>query len=272
MICARQPDRTIFNQVNTVRSSMSDRYIQSVLRLEKVSLQATVGSDFLLQNISFKIEPGEKVGIIGASGAGKTSLLRLLNGLVSTTEGIVYVRDVPLEQWQPTELRRSVVLVPQEPKLLGMKVIDSLSYPLQLQQRSQSEIDSRIETWTKLLHIPTEWFSKTELQLSLGQRQLVAIARALILQPQVILLDEPTSALDLGLANHLLNVLDELNRTQLSIIIVSHQLELIETFCDRLLFLNRGRLEYDFEATKDNWQRLKEKLSLLQATEADWLD
>ena len=252
---------------------MSDRYIQPVLRLEKVSLQATVGSDFLLQNISFEIEPGEKVGIIGASGAGKTSLLRLLNGLVSTTEGIIYVRDVPQQQLQPTDLRRSVVLAPQEPKLLGMNVIDSLSYPLRLQQRSQIEIDSKIETWTKLLHIPTQWLTKTELQLSLGQRQLVAIARALIVQPQIILLDEPTSALDLGLANHLLNVLDELNQTQnLTIIIVNHQLELIKNFCDRLLFLDRGRLEYDLEATKANWQRLREKLSQLQATEADWLD
>ena len=250
---------------------MSDRY-QSMLRLEKVSLQATVGSDYLLQDISFEIEPGEKVGLIGASGAGKTSLLRLLNGLVSPSEGIIYVRDVPQQQLKPTKLRRRIVLAPQEAKLLGMNVIDSLSYPLRLQQRSPAEIDSRIETWTKLLHIPTQWFSKTELQLSLGQRQLVAIARALIMQPQVILLDEPTSALDLGLANHLLNVLDELNRTQLSIIIVNHQIELIENFCDRLLFLDRGRLEYDFQATKVNWQRLREKLSQLQATQTDWLD
>ena len=252
---------------------MIDRHTQSVLRLDSVSLQATVGSDFLLQDISFEVEPGEKVGIIGASGAGKTSLLRLLNGLVSSTEGIIYLRDVPIQQLRPTELRRSVVLAPQEPKLLGMKVIDSLSYPLRLQQRSPSEIDSKIETWTKLLHIPTQWLTKTELQLSLGQRQLVAIARALIMQPQVILLDEPTSALDLGLANHLLNVLDELNQTQnLTIIIVNHQLELIENFCDRLLFLNRGRLEYDLKASKTNWQKLREKLTRSQATEADWFD
>lgn len=251
---------------------MRDRYIQPVLRLEKVSLQGTVGSDFLLQDISFEIEPGEKVGIIGASGAGKTSLLRLLNGLVSTTEGIIYVRGVPSQQLKPAELRRCVVLAPQEPKLLGMKVIDSLSYPLRLQQQSPSEINSTIEIWTKLLHIPTQWLDKTELQLSLGQRQLIAIARALIMQPQVILLDEPTSALDLGLANHLINVLNELNRTQnLCIIMVNHHLELIENFCDRLLFLDRGRLEYDLKASKANWQRLREKLSQLQATEADWL-
>ena len=251
---------------------MNDRHVQSVLRLEKISLQASVGSDFLLRDISFEIEPGEKVGIIGASGAGKTSLLRLLNGLVSPTEGIIYVRDVPVEQLKPIELRRSIALAPQEPKLLGMKAIDSLSYPLRLQHLSPVEIDSRIETWTKLLHIPTEWFLKTELQLSLGQRQLVAIARVLIMQPQVILLDEPTSALDLGLANRLLDVLNELNRTQnTSIIIVNHQLELIESFCDRVLFLNQGRLEYDLKASEANWQRLREKLSQLQA-KADWLD
>jgi D-methionine transport system ATP-binding protein len=252
---------------------MSDRQIQSMLRLDSVSLQATVGSDFLLQDISFEIEPGEKVGIIGASGSGKTSLLRTLNGLVSTTEGIIYLRDLPIEQLKPTDLRRSIVLAPQEPKLLGMNVIESLSYPLRLQQRSPREIDSAIETWTRLLHIPTEWFLKTELQLSLGQRQLVAIARALIMQPQVILLDEPTSALDIGLASRLLKVLDELNQSQnLSIIIVNHQLELIEGFCDRLLFLNQGRLEYDLQATKANWQRLREKLSQLPIIEADWLD
>ena len=250
---------------------MSDRHNQSVLRLEQVSLQATIGLDFLLQDISFEIEPGQKTAIVGASGAGKTSLLRLLNGLVSPSQGTIYFQDVPIEQLKITELRRSVVLAPQEPKLLGMKVIDSLSYPWRLQRLSEAEIHCKIETWTKLLHIPTEWFDKTELQLSLGQRQLVAIARALIMQPQVILLDEPTSALDRGIANHLLNVLDELNQTQnLSIVIVNHQLELLENFCDRLLFLNRGRLEYDLIATRANWQKVREQFSQSQAKEADW--
>lgn len=250
---------------------MSDRHIQSVLRSENVSLQATIGSDFLLQDISFDLKSRQKIGVVGASGSGKTSLLRLLNGLVSPSQGTIYFQDVPIQQLKVTELRRSVVLAPQEPKLLGMKVIDSLSYPWRLQRLSEAEINFKIETWTKLLHIPTEWFDKTELQLSVGQKQLVAIARALIMQPQVILLDEPTSALDRGIANHLLNVLNELNQTQnLSIVIVNHQLELLENFCDRLLFLNRGRLEADFVATEANWQKVKEKFSRSQATEADW--
>ncbi|MGB5635031.1 MAG: ATP-binding cassette domain-containing protein [Waterburya sp.] len=252
---------------------MSNQPIAPILHLEHVSVQATVGSDLLLQDISFKIQPGEIVGIIGASGAGKTSLLRLLNRLISHCNGEIYVQNISVEQLTSVRLRRKIILAAQEPKLLGMNVIDALSYPLKLQQLPESEIRAQIDIWTNLLRIPAEWSNKTELQLSLGQRQLVAIARVLMMQPEVILLDEPTSALDLGMANHLLTVLNDLNQSQnLTIMIVNHQLELIQGFCDRLLFLNQGILEEDVPASKLNWQRLRQKIFQLQAhQEQDWL-
>lgn len=252
---------------------MSDRHVPPVLRLEQVSLQANIGSDYLLRNISFQIQPGEKVGIIGASGAGKTSLLRLLNRLVSPNSGEIYVQELPFRQLTSVQLRRKIVLAAQEPKLLGMKVIEALSYPLKLQQLPESEMRVQLDTWTGLLRIPSEWFNKTELQLSLGQRQLVAIARALMMQPLVILLDEPTSALDIGLATHLLSVLNELNQSQnTTIIMVNHQLELVRGFGDRLLFIDRGTLAEDLPATESNWQKLRQKIKLLQEQqEQDWL-
>ena len=251
---------------------MSDRYLPPLLRLERVSLQATVGSALLLQDISLSIQPGEKVGIVGASGSGKTSLLRLLNRLVSPTQGKIYINGALAEDLAIVQLRRTVVLSTQEPKLMGMTVKEALSYPLRLQQLSESEIGDRLDTWTNLLRIREEWFDKTELQLSLGQRQLVAIARALMMQPQVILLDEPTSALDLGTANHLLTVLNELNQSQnLTVIIVNHQLELIKDFCDRLLLIEGGTLAEDVSATESNWQRLTQKIVQLQLQEEDWL-
>ena len=252
---------------------MSYQPIVPILHLEHVSVPATVGSDLLLQDISFKIQPGEIVGIIGGSGAGKTSLLRLLNRLISPCQGEIYIHNIPVEQLTSVQLRRKIILAAQEPKLLGMKVIDALSYPLKLQQLPQSEIQAQIDIWTDRLRIPPEWLNKTELQLSLGQRQLVAIARALIMQPEVILLDEPTSALDVGMANYLLTVLNDLNQSQnLTIMIVSHQLELIQEFCDRLLLLNQGILEEDVPATESNWQRLRQKILQLQKQqEQEWL-
>lgn len=251
---------------------MSDRYLPPRLRLERVSLRATVGSALLLQDISLEIQPGEKLGIVGASGAGKTSLLRLLNRLVSPTQGKIYVNGALAEDLGILQLRRTIVLSTQEPKLMGMTVKEALGYPLRLQQLSEPEIRDRLDTWTNLLRIPEGWFNKTELQLSLGQRQLVAIARALMMQPQVILLDEPTSALDLGTANHLLAVLNELNQSQnLTVVMVNHQLELIKDFCDRLLLIEGGILAEDVPATESNWQRLTQKIVQLQLQEEDWL-
>ena len=252
---------------------MSNRNIPSILRLEQVGLKATIGSDFLLQNISLTIQPGDKMAIIGASGAGKTSLLRLFNCLVSPNLGRVYFQEQPRQKLTPIQLRRRVVLVTQEPKLLGMNTLEALSYPLQLQKLAETEIRHRIDTWIDILRISPEWLNKTEFQLSLGQRQLIAIARALVMNPQVLLLDEPTSALDIGIANHLLNVLGDLNQKQnLTIIMVNHQLELIKNFCDRILYLNAGRLEEDISASEANWQRLKQKLLQLQtAQDQEWL-
>lgn len=253
-------------------SVQKDSLASPRLCLERVSIQ-TIGTDFLLRDISFLIQPGEILGVVGASGSGKTSLLRLLNGLISPSSGNISLDEQPFEFYAPVELRRRLVLIPQEPKLMGMKVKEALSYPLLLQQRSPGEIQTQIDTWTNLLRIPDEWLTKTELQLSLGQRQLVAIARGLIMQPQIVLLDEPTSALDVGIANHLLKVLKQLNQEQnLTIIIVNHQLELIQNFCDRLLLLDRGILIEDMVATLSNWEKAREQICQLQLeSDQEWL-
>jgi D-methionine transport system ATP-binding protein len=250
-----------------------DRPSTPLLRLEQVSLQANVGMDLLLRDLSFAVQPGEIIGIVGASGSGKTSLLRLLNGLVSPSQGKIYLEELPVEQYAPVELRRRLVLAPQEPKLLGMKVMDALVYPLQLQRLPELEIRAQVDIWSDLLRIPSEWLGKTELQLSLGQRQLLAIARALMMKPQVILLDEPTSALDVGTASHLLQVLKKLNQEQnLTIMMVNHQLELIQDFGDRLLLLNQGNILADLPGTKANWQTVSQTILQLRSQEAaDWL-
>ena len=252
---------------------MSDRVDSSILCLDKVSLAASIGSAFLLENISFKINYGDIVAIVGASGAGKTSLLKILNCLSTPSQGEVYFQATSLTQISPIKLRRQIALVPQEPKLLGMTGREALAYPLQLQKLPTAEINQRIDTWTNRLHIAPGWLEKNELQLSLGQRQLLAIARALVMQPQILLLDEPTSALDMGIARHLFTVLLNLNQDNgVTVIVVNHQLELMHQFCDRILYLNNGQLEKDVPATISIWQEIQQQLlQAQQYSEEEWL-
>ncbi|MBE9167948.1 ATP-binding cassette domain-containing protein [Pleurocapsales cyanobacterium LEGE 06147] len=244
-----------------------------IMQVERVSLAASIGSAYLLQDISFQVNRGDRLVIIGPSGAGKTSLLRLLNRLSTPTSGSIELENHSINEIPIIGLRRQVVLVPQEAKLLGMRVEEALAYPLILQKLPKGEIRQRVETWRTALGIPEQWLERNELQLSLGQRQLVVIARALIMQPKVLLLDEPTSALDLGSINHLHNILKQLTEnSHLTIVMVNHQLELVRHFANRILYLEAGKLQEDRTTTELNWQQIQEKLLQAKAKEAqEWL-
>lgn len=241
-----------------------------ILKLVQANVAASVGIDYLLKNISCTINQGEKIAIVGASGSGKTSLLRLLNRLVNPTEGTLYFSGKPYQEYNSINLRRQIMLVPQEPKLLGMTGKEALSYPLQLQKLSLPEISDRIIKWCDILKIPSEWLERNELQLSLGQRQLITIVRALILEPQVLLLDEPTSALDINLSNHLVSILNEVNGSKkLTILMVNHQLEIAQKIAQRIFLLESGNLIQDIQATPEAWQQI-EQLLLQEKENSEW--
>lgn len=255
-----------------INQNLNNLTSMPILKLQEVSLVASLGSALLLQNISFSVNRGEIIALVGASGAGKTTLLRLLNRLNNPTQGNLYFQGQPLEQIPVTQLRQAIALIPQEPKLLGMTVSESLSYPLRLQKLGNAEINQRVDIWRNRLRIPETWLNRTELQLSLGQRQLVAIARSLVMQPQIILLDEPTSALDMGISQHFLLILDNLSQNHnITIIMVNHQLELLKNFAHRILYLAEGILAEDLVANEISWSKVKQKiLATQQQTEQEW--
>ncbi len=232
------------------------------LRLDRVSLSGSVGSHYLLKDISFEVFRSDRIAVVGPSGAGKTSLLRLLNRLSEPTAGSVYLENQDYRQIPVIQLRQQVTLVLQESKLLGMTVQEALAYPLVLRGLPRSQIQQRLGYWIEQLHIPAEWLNRTELQLSVGQRQLVAIARALVIQPKILLLDEPTSALDAGRAFHLVQVLTQLaSSSQTTIFMVNHQLELAQMFCTRVLHLEHGQLIQDApNSSQMDWAKLRETL------------
>ena len=218
--------------------------IEPLLQLSDVGLSDPLGRHQLLERISFTVNKGDRYCIIGPSGSGKTTLLRLINRLQDPTTGSILFQSQPLKQFPVIDLRRQIVLVPQEPKLLGMTVQDALVYPLRLQKLPSTEINQRREYWRSQLSIPDDWLERNELQLSLGQRQLISIVRGLMMQPKLLLLDEPTSALDRDKALQLIKVLKTITQeAKTTIIMVNHQLELVEQFRKQVLKLNKGKLE-----------------------------
>jgi len=231
----------------------------------------------LLQDINVRIAPGEFVAIVGPSGAGKTSLLRLLNRLSEPTHGQIHLDGRDLRQIPILQLRRQVSLVLQESKLLGMTVADALAYPLRLRGVNRAMTQAQVDYWQEQLRLPSEWLDRTEQTLSVGQRQQVAIARSLVVLPPppapvntVLLLDEPTAALDAGRAEFVLSRLQALTQTQsLTVLMVNHQLDLVEHFCTRVLYLQGGQLYQDTPASQTDWPALRDRLIAAERQQAE---
>lgn len=242
------------------------------LELSEISLTTPNQSRYLLEGISFKLNQGERLGIIGTVGSGKTSLLRLINRLSNPSLGRIFFQQQDISTISVYKLRSMIALVLPEPKLLGMTVADALAYPLVLQKQPSILIDQKVDYWRKQLNIPDSWLDRNELQLSLGQRQLVAIARALIQEPKILLLDEPTSALDMAAANDLMEMLiKQAQERQMTIIMVNHQLNLVQQFAEHILWLHQGKIYQYLPASQIDWQTLKAKFSQLsQENQEDW--
>ena len=249
-----------------------DKVLAAQIQLHHVGLAASVGVMDILTEISCEISGGEFIALVGPSGAGKTSLMRLLNRLIDPTQGAIYFEGLDISQIPVIQLRQQVMLVNQEPRLLGMTVQEAISYPLLLRGLTPNQVQQSIGQWLERLQIPLDWLDRTELQLSVGQRQRVAIVRALVTQPKILLLDEPTSALDLGQASRLLTQLANLaQQKQMTILMSNHQLDLVQEFCSRVISLNQGRIIEDLPAIKVDWTALRWSIEQTEKQEtAEW--
>lgn len=255
-------------QIQAKHISLAPNLFRSI-KLKRKDLPPVDGN-LLLQDVSFEVSPGDRIAVVGASGAGKTTLLRLLNRLNEPTTGMFYLNGQAYAQIPPVQLRQQVMLMLQESKLLGLPVQETIAYPLHLRGMAKKEIQQRVGEWMDRLRIPTEWHDRTEQQLSVGQRQLVAIARALAAQPPILLLDEPTSALDVGRIQQVMETLMNLNQhDQTTILMVSHQLELAEQLATRVLHLEQGKLVGDEPAISVDWAALKRRLKVVEQEQAE---
>jgi len=202
----------------------------------------------ILKDISFEVEKGEILGIVGLSGAGKTSLLRTLNLLHKPDSGkIIFEREdiTKLNEKTVIPIRKKIGVVFQHFNLFRNKnVYNNIAFPLLLEKIDKEEIKRRVEKIADEIGL-TERLNAYPSQLSGGEQQRVGIARSIITNPDLILLDEPTSALDPMITKIILDlVLDISIKRGLTIITVTHDMDVVKRICDKVAYLKKGNLSF----------------------------
>ncbi|MCZ3387582.1 MAG: ATP-binding cassette domain-containing protein [Actinomycetia bacterium] len=194
------------------------------------------GGRSILDHVSDHVHEGHVTAIVGPSGSGKSTLLRMLNRLEEPTSGSIRFRGIPLPELDVRELRRRVGMVAQHPAMLTGRIDDEVR--VGKPDLTDGEVDSLLVR-VALFHIERE---RRPADLSGGEQQRLALARALAVGPEVLLLDEPTSALDRKAAESVDAVIASLVGLGLSVVLVSHDLERAAALTHDALVLDSGRL------------------------------
>lgn len=226
-----------------------------VLQLREVSRSFSVKSGIFgprqtlqaVRGVSLDIRRGDVLALVGESGCGKTTLARLLMGVLDPTQGDILFDGQPISGRPIIERSRHLQAVFQDPysSLNPRKTIgDIVSLPLRVhKQGNAASIRARTLSMMDMVGLPARVFDSYPNQLSGGQRQRVAIARALILKPEIVICDEPTSALDVSVQSQILNLLMELRRElNLTYVLISHNLAVIEHMATEVAVMYLGRI------------------------------
>ena len=197
----------------------------------------------VLNGISLDINEGEVISIIGSSGSGKSTLLRCLNLLEEPTSGEIFYKGTPLlnKDTDINEVRTHIGMVFQSFNLFNNKnVLDNCTLAqIKVLKRSKKEAEEIAHKYLKKVGMDDFSFAKAT-SLSGGQKQRVAIARALCMNPEVLLFDEPTSALDPEMVGEVLDVIKELSKDGMTLIIVTHEMKFAKDVSTKVLFLDKG--------------------------------
>ncbi len=235
----------------------------------------SAGATPALKGVDLEVEQGAAVGIVGETGSGKSTLIRLLCGLLPATSGSVTYDARPVTEWlhtAPREFRRRNQLIFQSPANSfdpRMTIGRSLMEPIKALQRRNPDPNELHDALARV-GLGPEIVTRYPHQLSGGQQQRVAIARALLPQPEILYADEPTSALDVSVQGHVLNLLMSLRaQLGLTLVMVSHDLAVVSRVCEQIVVMKNGEI-VETGATTDIFRNPTSSYtrSLLAAAEA----
>lgn len=214
--------------------------------IEVCNLNKSFGNLQVLKDISLTIPSGQIYGLVGRSGAGKSTLLRCMNGLEEYDFGSLKVDGIEIKDRSKEEirnLRKDMGMIFQSFSLISRRnVYQNVALPMKCWKYSKEEQEKKVKELLELVEISDKMYERPE-NLSGGQKQRVAIARALSLNPKILLCDEATSALDPKTTQSVLDLLQDINRKLgLTIVVVTHQMEVIRSCCDTVSILENGKI------------------------------
>lgn len=245
--------------------------MRTVLKVKHITKIYSKGQKPSLDRVSFEVDEGEFIGIMGASGSGKTTLLNVLSTIDKATNGEVYINDVNLKSLNDThsaDFRRdNLGFIFQEYFLLdSLTIQENIAVPLTLQKLPPKKIESKIKSLAKRFGIASQ-LGKYPNELSGGQRQRASAARAIVKNPSILFADEPTGALDSNSATELLHALSEANsELNTTILMVTHD-PYAASFANRILIFKDGHIIQELHKTNKNrkifYEQIVEEVSKL---------
>ena len=224
--------------------------IIKVDKLNHIYNPGTTLESYALKDVSFEINKGEFVGIIGRTGCGKSTLIQHLNGLLKATSGDIQYKDISIysKGYNMLLLRMHVGLVFQYPEyqLFEETVLSDVAFGPKNTGLSEEEAILRAKEALELTGMDENYYDKSPFELSGGEKRRVAIAGVLAMHPRILILDEPTAGLDPEGRNEILGTISELHKKLgITVVLVSHSMEDVATYAERLIVLNEGQVVYN---------------------------
>ena len=218
-----------------------------MIEFTNVTKSYTVGTH-ALKGVSMQIEDGEFAFLVGPSGSGKSTILKLITGEIKPTSGSVHVNGYSLERIRKREapyLRRTVGVVFQDFRLIHTKTVyDNVAFAMRVIGAREREIRERVPYVLQLVGLDTKSRRHPQ-ELSGGEQQRLAIARALVNNPSTIIADEPTGNLDPARSLEIMTLLQEINNLGTTVLVVTHELELVDRFAKRVISIDDGLVVSD---------------------------
>lgn len=220
-----------------------------VKNLSHIYMRGTPMENKALENVCMRVEDGEFIGIIGHTGSGKSTLISHLNALEKSEKGCVFVNGMDLGEKgvKLSEIRRSVGLVFQYPEyqLFEETVEKDIAFGPNNLKLSQEEVKNRVSEAMALVGLDEKYREVSPFSLSGGQKRRVAIAGVLAMKPSILILDEPAAGLDPVGRRTMLELIRGIHESGVSVIMVSHSMDDVGKYCDRLYVLNQGKIAFE---------------------------